>query len=149
MLVGRAAVRPNVCPQPTAGATVRLVCTLSSPLPGAGLTMGWCGPCLGYFHTARLVVLLLWDLAYQPGWIRKLHRAGRGRLSSLCLLWSAVGGALWHQEGGQTRWRDGSTEAQRWAFVGASKFREGNWFPLGFWLGMAREMALPSTFVPR
>ena len=34
MLVGEAAVRPDVCPQTTAGATVRLVCTLSSPLPG-------------------------------------------------------------------------------------------------------------------
>ena len=43
MLVGGATVRPNVCPQPTAGATVRLVCTLSSPLAGAG-----CGPCLGH-----------------------------------------------------------------------------------------------------
>ena len=63
MLVGGAAVRPDVCPQPTAGATVRLVCTLSSPLPGAGLTVEWCGPCLGYLHTARLVVLLRWDLA--------------------------------------------------------------------------------------
>ena len=45
------------------GATVRLVCTLSSSLPGAGLTVEWCGPCLGYFNTARLVVLLRWDLA--------------------------------------------------------------------------------------
>ena len=42
-LVGEAAVRPNVCPQPIAGATVRLVCTLSSPLPGAGLTVESCG----------------------------------------------------------------------------------------------------------
>ena len=24
--------------------------------------MEWCGPCLGYLHTARLVVLLQWDL---------------------------------------------------------------------------------------
>ena len=63
MLVGGAIVRPDVCPQPTAGATVRLVCTLSSPLPGAGLTVEWCGPCLGCLHTARLVVLLRWDLA--------------------------------------------------------------------------------------
>ena len=50
-------------PQPTAGATVRLVFTLSSPLPGAELTVEWCDPCLGYLHTARLVVLLRWDLA--------------------------------------------------------------------------------------
>ena len=32
-MVGEAAVRPDVCPQPTAGATVILVCTLSSPSP--------------------------------------------------------------------------------------------------------------------
>ena len=63
MLVGRAAVRLDVCPQPTTGAAVRLVCTVSSPLPGAGLTMEWCAPCGGYLHTASLVVLLLWDLA--------------------------------------------------------------------------------------
>ena len=61
MLVGGAAVRPDVCPQPTAAATVRLVCTLSSPLPGAGLPVG--GPCLSHLHTDRLVVLLRWDLA--------------------------------------------------------------------------------------
>ena len=60
---GRGQIRPDVCAQPTAGATVRLVCTLSSPLPGAGLTVQWCGPCLGYLHTARLVVLLRWELA--------------------------------------------------------------------------------------
>ena len=58
VLVGGATVRPDVCPQPTAGATVRLVCTLSSPLPGPGLTVEWCGASLGYLHTARLVVLL-------------------------------------------------------------------------------------------
>ena len=32
MLVGGAAVTPDVCPQPTNGATARLVCTLNSPL---------------------------------------------------------------------------------------------------------------------
>ena len=63
MLVNGAAIRPIDCPHPTAGATVRLLCTLSSPLPGAGLTVEWCGPCLGYLHTARLMVLLQWDLA--------------------------------------------------------------------------------------
>ena len=45
--------------------------------------MEWYGPCLGYLHTARLVVLLQWDLAkgVLDGWIRKVHRGGRGRLS--------------------------------------------------------------------
>ena len=63
MLVGGAAVRPDVCPQPTTGATVRLVCTFSAPLPGAGLTVEWCGLSLGCLLTARLVVLLQWDPA--------------------------------------------------------------------------------------
>ena len=63
--------------------------------------MEWCGPCLGYLHTARLVVLLLWDLAYYPGWIRKVHRGRKGGHSSLCLQWSALGGVLWHREGGR------------------------------------------------
>ena len=63
MLVGRATVRPDVCPQPTTGATGRLVCTFPSLLPVAGLSVEWCGPHLGYLHTARLVVLLQWYLA--------------------------------------------------------------------------------------
>ena len=58
MLLGGATVRPDVCPQPTAGTTIRLVFTLSSPVPGAGLTVELCGSFLGYLHTARLVVLL-------------------------------------------------------------------------------------------
>ena len=32
-------------------------------LPGAGLTVERCVPCLGCLHTARLVMLLQWDLA--------------------------------------------------------------------------------------
>ena len=83
VLVGKAAVRPDVCPQPTTGTTVRLVCTLSCPLPGAGLTVKWCGPCLGYLLTARLVVLLQWHLA--KGILARLDLQGaqgrRGRLS--------------------------------------------------------------------
>ena len=63
MLVGGVTVTPDVCPQLTPGATVRLVCTLSSPLPGAGLTVEWFGHGLGYLHTARLVVLLRWGLS--------------------------------------------------------------------------------------
>ena len=83
MLVGGAVVRLDVCPQPTTGATVRLLCTLSSPLPGVGLTVEWCGPCLGCLHTARLVVLLRWDLAkgVLDGVDLKVHRGRRGRLS--------------------------------------------------------------------
>ena len=61
--MGGATVRPDVCPQSTPGATVRLVCTISSPLPGTGLTVEWGGPCLGYLHTASPVVLFQRDLA--------------------------------------------------------------------------------------
>ena len=38
-----AAVRPDVCPQPTTGATVRLVRAFSFPLLGAGFTVEWRG----------------------------------------------------------------------------------------------------------
>ena len=69
---------------------------------------------LGYLHTARLVVLFLWDLAkgMLDGWICKVYRGGRGRLSSLCHQWFPAGGALRHREGGSPA-RDGSIEAQR------------------------------------
>ena len=48
---------------------------------------------------------------------------------------AALGGG-----GRQTRRRDGTTEAQCWVLGvgrlhGASKFGDGNWFPLEFWLG--------------
>ena len=63
--MGRAVVRPDVCPQPTAGATVRLVCAFSSPLLGAGFTVEWGGVArLGYLHTATLVVLGIWCISW-------------------------------------------------------------------------------------
>ena len=138
MLVGRAAVGPDACPQSTAGATVKLVCTLSSPLPGTELTVEWCGPCLGYLHTARLVVLLPRDLAYKPGWIRKVHRGGWGMLSSFCWWWSPVGGALQHWEGGRPIGGMNPQKHSIGRLLGASMFGEGNWFPLEFWLGDGR-----------
>ena len=63
-----------------------------------------------------------------------MHRGGRGRLRSLvpCGRGPAAPG------GRQTRRRDGSTEAQHWVFVRASKFHAGNRFPLGFRLGDGR-----------
>ena len=61
--MGGATVRPEVCPQPTAWAMVRLLCSLSSPVPGVILTVQWCGLCMAYLHSARLVVLVPWDLA--------------------------------------------------------------------------------------
>ena len=47
--------------------------------------MEWCGRCLGYLHTARLVVLLRWDLAkgilakVDPNWFPLEFRLGDGR----------------------------------------------------------------------
>ena len=40
--------------------------------------------------------------------------------------------------GRQTHQRDGSTEAQH-CLRSTSKFCDGNWFPLGFWLGDGQE----------
>ena len=87
MLVGGAAVRPDVCHQSTTVATVRLVCILSSPLPEAGLTVERCGPCLGYLHTSRLVVLHI-----TQGGSTKCTGAGGAGSAPL-----AIGGSL--QEG--------------------------------------------------
>ena len=51
--------------------------------------------------------------------------------------------------GRQTLQRDGSTEAQRWVLRGASKFSDGNWFPLGFWLGDGRgRWSFPEPLFP-
>ena len=146
MLVGGATVRPNVCPQPIVGTTVRLVCTLSSPFPGAGLTVEWCGPCLGCLHTARLMVLLRWDLA--KGVLARVNlqfAQGQEGLSSLCCQWSPVGGVLQHWEGscstGREAGRQSGMDPQKHSIGSlrrASNFGDGNWFPLGFRLGNGR-----------
>ena len=44
VLVVRAVFRPDVCPQPTAGDTVRLACTLSSLFQGQDLLWGGVAP---------------------------------------------------------------------------------------------------------
>ena len=67
-----------------------------------------------------------------------MHRGRRGRLSSICLWWSPAGGALQHQEGGRPV---GGLDPQKHSvghLRGASKFGDGNWFPLGFQLGDGR-----------
>ena len=88
--MGGTTVRPAVCPQPTAGATVRLVCTLSSPLPEAGLTVEWCGP--------------VWATCTLPGlWccfdgIWRISRGGSARCTGVGGADSArfaFGGPLW------------------------------------------------------
>ena len=78
MLVGGAVVRPDVCPQPIAEATIRLVCTLSSPLPGAGLTVGGVAPVC-----ATCTLPGLWCCFYG---IWHISQVGSAR-------WTEVGGA--------------------------------------------------------
>ena len=52
-------------------------------------------------------------------------------------------------EGTQTRRRDGSTEAQHWVFVQCKQVCDGNWFPLGFWLGDGRgRWSFPEPLFP-
>ena len=59
-----------------------------------------------------------------------MHRGGRGRLSLLCLRWSASGGALLHREGGSPI---GGMDPQKHSvgcLLGASKFFDGNYHSL-------------------
>ena len=136
----RAAVRPDVCPQPTAGATVRLVCAFSSPLLGAGFTVGWCGPCLGYLHTARLVVLGIWRIS-RGGSTRCTGAGGAGSARF------ASDGPL--REGPYGTRRDGSAEAQLWVFVRCKQVPWQELVPFGILAGgWAREKVFPSAFVP-
>ena len=77
-----------------------------------------------------------------------MHRGRRGRLSSLCCRWSLAGGALQQQEGGRPVGGMDPQKHNLGCFRGASKFGDGNWFPLEFRLGgWEREMALASDFV--
>ena len=46
-LVSGAYLPPDICPQPTAWATVILLVWLSFPFPGAGVTLEWCWHLLG------------------------------------------------------------------------------------------------------
>ena len=143
--MGGATVRPDVCPQPTAAATVKLVCAFSSPLLGAGFTVGWRGPSGLLAHCQTYAG----NLASQLRWIGKVHGGGRGRLSLLFLPRSASGGALWHLERIRPPWRDGSAEAQLWVFARCKQVPWQELVPFGVLAGgWAREMALASAFVP-
>ena len=64
-----------------------------------------------------------------------MHRGGMGRLSSLFLRRSALGGALWHQEGVRPARGMDPQKHSAGCLHGTSKFPSRNWFPLGFWLG--------------
>ena len=65
-----------------------------------------------------------------------MHKGRRGRLSLLCLWWSAGGGALWHQEGGRPV---GGMDPQKHSIGclhGASKFVMGTGSLWDFGWGM-------------
>ena len=122
-MVGGAAVRPALRPQPTSGATVRLVCAFSSPVIRAGFTVGWCGPCLGYGHTARLVVLGIWHIS----WGGSARCTGVGGVGSALFSFSDL---LWEGPCGTGRELDPLLEgwicrSTRWVLRGASKFPAG------------------------
>ena len=68
-------------------------------------------------------------------WQDARGREGQGQLAFPSEIWFGTGPAA--TGGSQTcRWSDGSTEAQRWVFAGASKFPGRNWFPWDFGWGM-------------
>ena len=69
----------------------------------AGLTVEWCGPCLGYLHTARLVVAVGGPLGEEPcstgmeadpleGWIQRSTEFGVCTVQA-CLVMGT--GSLW------------------------------------------------------
>ena len=123
-------------PQPTTRASVRLVCTLSSPLTGAVLTVEWYGP---VWVTCTLPGLWccfcgIWHIS-RGGSTRCIGPGGGG------LACFALGGPL--REGPCSTGREagrpiGGMDPQKHStgcLHGASKFHDGNCFPLGFWLG--------------
>ena len=132
VLVGVATVTPDVCPQPTAGATVRLVC---KPLPRGRTHCGVVWPLSGLLaHCQACGAALMRSGVFAgvgpqsaPRWV------GQAKLP---LLWVIPWGrGLAAPEGGRPI---GGMDPQKhsiWCLCRASKFSEGNWFPLGFWLG--------------
>ena len=135
-------MRPDVCPQPTAGATVRLVCAFSSPLLGAGFTVGWCGPSGLLAHCQACGIRLgIWCIS----WGGSARCTGVGGAGSARF---SFGEPLWEGPCGTRResdlpegWIRRSTALGVCAVQAssvASKFHGRNWFPLGFWLGDGR-----------
>ena len=137
-MVGRAAFRLMSVPSPPLG-PVTLVCTLSSLLPVAGLTVEWCDPCLGYLAHLQACGAALIGSGVLARVDLQVAQWREGRLSSLCCQWSFAGGALQHgREAGRPV---GGVDPQKQSIGclrGASKFGDRNWFPLGFRLGDGR-----------
>ena len=78
-----------------------------------------------------------------------MHGGRRGRLSSLFLSEIHFGRGPVAPGGSQTRWRDGSAEAQLWVFARCQQVPWQELVPFGILArGWAREMVLASAFVP-
>ena len=136
-----AAVRPDVCPQPNAVATVRLVCSFSFS------TSLWGGvACLGYLHIARLVVLGIWGISW--GGLARCTRAGGAGLACF-----SSGDLLQEGPCGTGRESD-SPEGwfRRSTVLGVCVCKQVPWqelVPFGVLAGgWAREMVLENAFVP-
>ena len=130
--MGGAAVTPDVCLQPTAGATVRLIVYLIVPSPRGRTHCRVLWPLSGLLAHCQACGAASMGSGVLAGWIRKVHRGGRGRLSSLCLRWSPVGGALLHLEGGRPIRGMDPQKHSVGHLPSASKFGGGNRFPLEF-----------------
>ena len=98
--MGGAAVRPDVCPNPLLGHSQTCV-YLTFPSPRGRTHCGMVWPLSGLLAHCQACGAASMGSGVLAGWIRKVHRGGRDRLSLLCSQWSPVGGALQHHEGGQ------------------------------------------------
>ena len=133
MLVGGATVRPDVCPQPTAGATVRLVWTFSSPLLGAGFTVGVVWP---VWATCTLPGLWCWGSGILAGVDRQGAQEQEGQAQLAYPLMIRFGRGLVAPGGSQTHCRrDGSTKAQHWVFVRCKQVPWQELVPFGILAG--------------
>ena len=144
--MGGAAVRPDVCPQPTAGATVRLVRAFSSPLLGAGFTVGVTWP---VWATCTLPGLWCWGSGVLAGVDRHGAQGWEGQAQLAFPLEICFGRGPVAPGGSQTHWSDRSAEALFWVFVQCKQVSWQELVPFGILAGgWAREMSLASAFVP-
>ena len=121
---------------------------MSAPSPPLGPQSDWCVPYLPLSQGQDSLwsgVASVWDTCTLPGlWccfdrIWCTSQGGSARCTGAGGAGSArfaSGGPL--REGLYGTRRDGSAEAPHWVFVLCKQVHDGNWFPLGFWLGDGR-----------
>ena len=143
--MGGAAVRPDVCPQPSTGASQTGVC-LVFPSPRDGIHSGVAWP---VWATCTLPRLWCWGSGVLAGvdWQGAQGREGQAQLAFPSEICFGRGPAA--PGGSHTRKRDGSAEAQHWVF---SRCKQVPWqepVPFGILaVGWAREMVLGSAIFP-